>query len=583
MLPAFRLLTMFVLCSLAAASQPGCPPAAPFDFGYTQDPCDPHIVRFLAAPPSGSSIDWSFGDGGSAGTQLAPAHVYAQYGSFQVKLRLHFGSGCVDSAVKTIAVQNIRDGTMLATADTSLCAGASLQLQAASGLEAWCWEAMPAGPVPGGLSGTVTPAQTTTYYLRGQRVGANLITNADFSQGNSGFTSDYVPTTNNDNEGQYLVSTTPTSWNVGMYPCTGRSGSGNMMMVNGSPVAGATVWKNTVPVAPNTQYRFALWITSLYPTNPARLRFAINGVIVGDDIDPGANACNWSQFATSWNSGSATSAVLTIVNNNVILQGNDFALDDLFFGVFEQRYDSVRVVVGPALAAPLRSDTSICPGTSILLDAGNPGSSYQWQDGSNAQVFAAASAGLYSVTISNAGCSLRDSIFVDTLAARPIVPMAVSEYCPGDSLQLVAGGGLSYQWTEQGRVLGTAPALQLRPQAPRTVELRMTTVCGNRGPFVLSVVPRPAGPLYVPNAFTPGTDGRNDRFRPLAQGRLAGYAFAVYNRWGQLVFQSTRQGEGWDGSWKGVAQPSGTYVYLVQAGDGCAAPYRRWGTVVLIR
>ncbi|RYY90220.1 MAG: T9SS type B sorting domain-containing protein, partial [Chitinophagaceae bacterium] len=366
--------------------------------------------------------------------------------------------------------------------------------------------------------------------------------------------------------------------------CTDRSGAGgNMMMVNGSPVAGATVWQESVTVRPNTQYRFAVWITSLYPTNPARLRFAINGVIVGDDIDPGSNACNWSQFATSWSSGAVTAAVLTIVNNNVILQGNDFALDDLFFGEFDQRYDSVRVTVGARPQEPFGSDTLICPGSNLLLDARNAGALYAWQNGSTAQQQTVHAPGLYSVTISNAGCTLRDSIRVDTLSIRPIAPPAIIGFCPNESVQLRAGGGLSYAWRNGGSLLGTGPSLSVQPNATTTVELRIATQCGDRGPFTISLQPKAGGKVYLPNAFTPGKDGRNDLFRPLVRGWLDQYSFSIYNRWGQRVFYSSVPGQGWDGTFNGSPQPSGAFIYHLKAGDGCAAPYQQKGTFLLIR
>jgi gliding motility-associated-like protein len=67
--------------------------------------------------------------------------------------------------------------------------------------------------------------------------------------------------------------------------------------------------------------------------------------------------------------------------------------------------------------------------------------------------------------------------------------------------------------------------------------------------------------FYIPNAFTPNNDGRNDVFRPLIYGSVVNYNFAVYNRWGQQVFMSADWMKGWDGTVRGAPQPAGAFVW----------------------
>jgi gliding motility-associated-like protein len=66
--------------------------------------------------------------------------------------------------------------------------------------------------------------------------------------------------------------------------------------------------------------------------------------------------------------------------------------------------------------------------------------------------------------------------------------------------------------------------------------------------------------IYIPNAFTPDNNSRNDVFKPLIFGDLVKYEFHVYNRWGQQVFHSTDIRKGWDGIYQGSLQ-SGTFVW----------------------
>lgn len=88
--------------------------------------------------------------------------------------------------------------------------------------------------------------------------------------------------------------------------------------------------------------------------------------------------------------------------------------------------------------------------------------------------------------------------------------------------------------------------------------------------------------LYLPNAFTPNGDGLNDRFE--VKGRLvASFRMVIYNRWGQVVFQSNDPKMGWDGRINGQEAPVGTYAYTLEAADGNGRKFSRKGTVTLLR
>ncbi|MBP9099388.1 MAG: gliding motility-associated C-terminal domain-containing protein, partial [Ferruginibacter sp.] len=70
------------------------------------------------------------------------------------------------------------------------------------------------------------------------------------------------------------------------------------------------------------------------------------------------------------------------------------------------------------------------------------------------------------------------------------------------------------------------------------------------------------GGFYVPTAFTPNGDTRNDILRPVLPGSASLEFFQVYNRWGEKVFFTRTIGEGWDGKWKGKNQPASMYVWI---------------------
>jgi gliding motility-associated-like protein len=90
--------------------------------------------------------------------------------------------------------------------------------------------------------------------------------------------------------------------------------------------------------------------------------------------------------------------------------------------------------------------------------------------------------------------------------------------------------------------------------------------------------------IFVPTAFTPNNDGKNDVFRPIAVGMSKINYFSVYNRWGQLLFTTkTNAKDGWDGRIDGRLQNTGVFVWMVSAVDYLGKSFFLKGTVTLIR
>jgi gliding motility-associated-like protein len=86
-----------------------------------------------------------------------------------------------------------------------------------------------------------------------------------------------------------------------------------------------------------------------------------------------------------------------------------------------------------------------------------------------------------------------------------------------------------------------------------------TNGAGCEGTDTVRVVVLPEPVFVMPNAFSPDGDGTNDVFNAVFEGDIfEQYSIAVYNRWGQKVFSSTRPSEGWNGK----DAPSDVYVYV---------------------
>jgi gliding motility-associated-like protein len=89
--------------------------------------------------------------------------------------------------------------------------------------------------------------------------------------------------------------------------------------------------------------------------------------------------------------------------------------------------------------------------------------------------------------------------------------------------------------------------------------------------------------FFIPNAFTPNNDGKNDFFKPIIFGNIKQYKFFIYNRWGQTIFHTNEFSKGWDGNFSGKNQDSNVFIWrCIYQFEG--EPFKEQkGTVILIK
>ena len=91
----------------------------------------------------------------------------------------------------------------------------------------------------------------------------------------------------------------------------------------------------------------------------------------------------------------------------------------------------------------------------------------------------------------------------------------------------------------------------------------------------------PAMTIYIPNTFTPNGDGLNDTFG-VAGEAIKDFKMQIYNRWGQLIFETSNANDRWDGTFLGDKVPMGTYVYKVTASSPNGMRQNKEGNVNVI-
>ncbi len=376
------------------------------------------------------------------------------------------------------------DSTFLGE-DKVICEGTSIVLDAGSGALSYLWS-------NGSTNQTITVSEGGQYWCSIALVDStNLVVNGDFSDGNGGFQSDYIYNpTSVYTEGTYSVTTNPHLVHPDFSNCTDHTtGNGKMMVLNGAPIANQKVWYESIPVEPNTGYHYSGWFTSVHPANPAVMDLSINGVSIAQINLTGAT-CLWQNFYNFWNSGSNTTIDLQIVNQNTTMSGNDFAIDDISLFKACVVTDTINIVVSPAPVVNLGNDTTICEGSTLVLNPAPLGAGFLWQDGSIDPTFEVTETGLYWVIVANYfGCISTDSIQV-TVAPVPVIELGNdTTLCEGQTLMLNPGGGYdSYVWQDNS----TGPTYIVNSEGTYWVTVYGVNNCATSDTIKVQYVPWPA-------------------------------------------------------------------------------------------
>ena len=277
----------------------------------------------------------------------------------------------------------------------------------------------------------------------------------------------------------------------------------------------------------------------------------------------------------------------TVVTYHVVANLGKCTADD---------YITIRAVRYPIVDAG--PDDSICYGRNIQLHATIKAASFTWFPQNsliNANtlnpISTPRSSTTYTLTVTDTiGCPKPSSDNVVIKVIPPVVAYAGNDtnIVVNQLLQLNATGGDNYLWTPSTGLDNpfiANPMAQLGPGIDSiTYTVKATSGPGCFGVDQIKVVVFKTGPnIFVPSAFTPNGDGKNDILKPLLVGLKSLSFFKIYNRWGQLLYSTSSVNQGWDGTFQGLPQGIGTFVYAAEAVDYLGKTVSRKGTVVLIR
>jgi hypothetical protein len=279
--------------------------------------------------------------------------------------------------------------------DKTICAGGSTTIgnTALTGYT-YSWSPITGLNNPNIAQPTASPSQTTTYTLTISTL--NLLQNGGFENGFVGFNTDYGTFPNGDGlctgtgstqYGSLTVSTDPhLIYDLWCSKTNHTLNGTKMLIIDASCGSNKRVWYQSVAVSPNTAYKFSCWASNnnTFSLPDPNLRVRINGTnVIQNFLLTSTQSCNqWHELSYTWYSGTSTTVLIEIINDRATSDGNDYSLDDIYFGTCSPTRDEVMVTVGTnsPLVSPAGPITyyNQYEGTTNVKLTSSAASSYQW-------------------------------------------------------------------------------------------------------------------------------------------------------------------------------------------------------------
>lgn len=253
--------------------------------------------------------------------------------------------------------------------------------------------------------------------------------------------------------------------------------------------------------------------------------------------------------------------------------------------------DSVTIYPGTAPIVNLGKDTIICMQSSITLKnllVKQAWDTYQWSNGSTADELVVQQPGIYWLQSKNSCGTIRDSIVIipkDSCICKPLYAAvdlgANREICDGENIRvmnLLHQDGYRYRWQDGS----TTSSIMINK--PGSFWVDVSSYCNTvRDTITVTAKTNCNCSVYIPTAFTPNDNGFNDLFKPLCFCDISG-ELLIYNRYGNMIYRSTALQTGWDGSFKNIKQPNGSYTYyLVYKVGNDSRQFTEKGSFLLLR
>lgn len=551
------------------SSSPNCNMAVfKFDLGIIESTvstpapfiCIPDPVEFENNSENANEYFWDFGDGNTS-TDFEPSHIYTQPGTYTITLVASDTNGCyeADSSVIEITI-GLFEGAITEPGDP-ICVGESYQLEASGGTT-YAWS--PANVLDDSTSATpiATLFETTVFtVIIVDTCGSDTL---EVTVEVIGAEADII------DDFAICLGDTVELWADGgasyaWSPANQIIGNTNGPIVQVSPEQDTEYFVEIITVDGCTVNQSVS--IQVFNDVPQPVIDDTARVCLGDGVTVTVSGGDTYEWFPDQNISTTIGPTATINVTESTWYFVEFTnpcgteLDSIFIEVVE---------VNPSAG----NDTIICPGHSATIWASG-GVSYSWSPAGTANNPNSSITGVtpvtsttYTATVTDDnGCSATADVQVD-LFPTPYVFTNPDVYpFQGDEIELTANGSGpgTYSWAPEDN-LSCTDCQSTSLIANENAEYFVYFVDENGCEAMDDVRIILEGIIYVPNTFTPDGDGHNDTFFPQG-GNILDFHMIIFNRWGEVVFESYNLKGQWDGTYGGKVCKDGTYVWKITYRD----------------
>jgi gliding motility-associated-like protein len=292
----------------------------------------------------------------------------------------------------------------------------------------------------------------------------------------------------------------------------------------------------------------------------------------------------------------------TLTNTDVITC--EFESNETCISAKKVKSNEVKISVGlvtPGIIIKADKD-EICNGETVQFSSaitnGGTVPFYQWQkNGINTglnspglSVTNLTTTDVFSCNLTSSyGCVTKATVSSNKVSVlnNPLPAITISKSnditCTLGEARLIATGGIKYEWQQAigiNDLFINNPIVNPGKTTVYNVKVITDKNCSDSKAITVNV--SSFGKYELPNSFTPNNDGINDCFGISHLLNINNLQFSIYNRYGQQIFFTSNFRQCWDGKYRSIDQPPGTYTYIIKAKGECGTIDRK-GTILLIR
>lgn len=564
----------------------------------------------FTAMGSNLSFSWDFDDGTSGVTANPTTHTYFTEGSYAVELHFQeISSGCQGMITKVVNIQNYPVADFDGLGNGALCSPVVVGFTNTS-----------TSTSPMTTQWTFTPGQTTTInnptftFTTGDYT-AELIVSTSFGCGDTleipfsvlGPEGDFNLTPQTICRGDEITFTLADTADVVGYEWDFGDGldTANVSPIahtydfippSGQTVAKLTLFGDSIGSCPVTVEKtvFIREVRAEFDRNDELdTVLCLGEPLLLTNHSMNSTVYNWDFGNSATSTSGASSFSYTYTTTDTF---------SISLAVYNPTYGCRDTIIKEVIVHPLPEVTAlgdtICFNSQGQLHAFSPDASISWSwspvTGLNNPNIADPLSNVgqtttYTVTGLNTITQCSSTADAEFTVIQPLQDIYFdTTIVVGDYINLPVSnqnGFIIFQWTpETGLSCIDCSNPQVQGLEEITYTLIMTDVLGCStadGTFIIKIHPETF--IDLPTTFTPNGDGVNDIIYVKGWGIKDLIAFQIYNRWGELVFESSEEAEGWNGYYKGMLQNNGVYTYKVKATDWRDQELEKKGYINLMR